>query len=164
MTLADTLVVMNGGLAEQIDTPMAIYDKPASTFVAGFIGSPAMNLMTARVADGGHGLTLAGGGSVKPRDTVLPEIGREILLGVRPEHMTVTSSRSTADLTLKVTAVEILGADVLAHGQPADATQAGGELIARLPGGTRVDVGDVLPMAINPGMAHLFDAGTGKRI
>ena len=164
MTLADTLVVMNGGLAEQIDTPMAIYDKPASTFVAGFIGSPAMNLMTARVADGGHGLTLAGGGSVKPRDTVLPEIGREILLGVRPEHMTVTSSRSTADLTLKVTAVEILGADVLAHGQPADATQAGGELIARLPGGTRVDVGDVLPMAINPGMAHLFDASTGKRI
>ena len=162
MTLADTLVVMNGGLAEQIDTPMAIYDKPASTFVAGFIGSPAMNLISARVADGA--LALSGGGTVKPRDTVLPEAGREVLLGVRPEHMTVTSSRNNADLTLKVAAVEILGADTLAHGHPADATQAGGEIVARLPGGTKIEAGDVLPLAINPGMAHLFDAKTGKRI
>ncbi|MET0170761.1 MAG: sn-glycerol-3-phosphate ABC transporter ATP-binding protein UgpC, partial [Aliihoeflea sp.] len=61
-------------------------------------------------------------------------------------------------------AVEILGADVLAHGQPADATQTGGEIIARLPGGTRVDVGDMLHFAIDPGMTHLFDAATGKRI
>ncbi|MHB2264140.1 sn-glycerol-3-phosphate import ATP-binding protein UgpC [Aliihoeflea sp. PC F10.4] len=163
MTLADTLVVMNGGLAEQIDTPMAIYEKPASTFVAGFIGSPAMNLLTATVADGG--LTLAGGGgTVKPRDTVLPEAGREVVLGIRPEHMKMTDSRNTADLTLKVMAVEILGADVLAHGQPVDAAQAGGEIIARLPGGTKVEVGDTLPLAIAPGMTHLFDAATGKRI
>jgi len=63
-----------------------------------------------------------------------------------------------------VMAVEILGADVLAHGQPVDAAQAGGEIIARLPGGTKVEVGDTLPLAITPGMTHLFDAATGKRI
>ncbi len=164
MTLADTLVVMNDGLAEQIDTPMAVYEKPASIFVAGFIGSPAMNLMAARVSDDGRGLALAGGGQINPRDAILPEAGRDVLLGVRPEHLTLTSNGNAADLTLKITAVEILGADTLAHGHPTDASHAAGEIIARLPGSTHVEVGDSLPLAIDPGMAHLFDARTGKRI
>jgi len=164
MTLADVLVVMNQGIAEQIDTPMAVYEKPASIFVAGFIGSPAMNLLKAEAAEPGRGLRLAGGGLIKPRDMAMPEAGRAVLLGVRPEHLTLVSDRNNADIELKVTAVETLGADTLAHGHPADATRPGGELIARLPGGTHVSEGDVLPLAIDAGMAHLFDTDTGRRI
>ena len=164
MTLADVLVVMNQGIAEQIDTPMAIYERPASIFVAGFIGSPAMNLLAAEGGEPGRGLALAGGGLVKPRDMGPVEPGRKVLLGVRPEHLTLVSDRNNADLELKVTAVETLGADTLAHGHPVDASQPGGELIARLAGGTRVAEGDVLPLAIDAGMAHLFDPQTGRRI
>ncbi|MEO4001277.1 sn-glycerol-3-phosphate ABC transporter ATP-binding protein UgpC [Mesorhizobium sp. CAU 1732] len=164
MTLADTLVVMNQGIAEQIDTPMAIYERPASIFVAGFIGSPAMNLLAAEGGETAKGLTLAGGGSIKPRDTVLPEHGRRVLLGVRPEHLTLVSDRNNADVELKVTTIETLGADTLAHGYPVDADGRSGELVARLPGSARISEGDVLPFAIGPGMAHIFDAETGRRV
>ncbi|MBX9450800.1 MAG: sn-glycerol-3-phosphate ABC transporter ATP-binding protein UgpC [Mesorhizobium sp.] len=164
MTLADTLVVMNQGLAEQVDTPIAIYERPASIFVAGFIGSPAMNLLAAEGGETGKGLKLAAGGTVKPRETSLPEAGRKVLLGVRPEHLTLVSARNNADIEMKVTAVEALGADTLAHGYPVDGDARAGELIARLPGTIRVADGDVLPLAIDAGMAHLFDAGSGKRV
>lgn len=164
MTLADTLVVMNQGVAEQIDTPMAIYEKPASVFVAGFIGSPAMNLLEAEAEGTGRGLRLAGGGLLKPRDTTLPESGRKVLLGMRPEHLTLVSDRNNADVELKVTAIETLGADTLAHGHPLDGKASSGEIVARLPGSARISEGDVLPLAIDPGMAHLFDHATGRRI
>lgn len=164
MTLADTLVVMNKGVAEQIDTPMAIYEKPASIFVAGFIGSPAMNLLAAEGGEKGKGLSLASGVIVKPRNMELPEQGRKVLLGVRPEHLTLVSDRHNADIELKVTTVETLGADTLAHGHPVDGNAKGSELIARLPGNVSVKEGDVLPLAIDPGTAHLFDATTGKRL
>ncbi len=164
MTLADTLVVMNAGVAEQIDTPLAIYDKPASVFVAGFIGSPAMNLLAGEVADKGKGVKLAGGAFIKPRDTVLPDVGRAVLLGVRPEHLALVSDRNNADVELKVTTVETLGADTLAHGHPVDGDARSSELIVRLPGSIQVREGDVLPLAINAGTAHLFEAGSGKRI
>ena len=164
MTLADTLVVMNQGRAEQIDTPMAIYEKPASVFVAGFIGSPAMNLLPAEAAEPGRGLRLAGGGLLKPRDTALPESGRKVLVGMRPEHLVLVSDRNNADVELKVTAVETLGADTLAHGRPADGDASSGDVIARLPGSVRVQPGDMLPLAIDPGMTHLFDHASGRRI
>jgi sn-glycerol 3-phosphate transport system ATP-binding protein len=162
MTLADVLVVMNEGRAEQIDTPIAVYERPASVFVAGFIGSPAMNLMKAK-STGAAGLELAGGGSVKLREMATPEAGRDILLGVRPEHMSVVAE-ADADLLLDISVIETLGADTLAHGHVAGGAPGGGELIVRLPGSTRVDVGQRLPLSIQPGMAHLFDAATGRRI
>ena len=162
MTLADLLVVMNGGRAEQVDTPLAVYERPASVFVAGFIGSPAMNLMAAKSA-GERGLDLAGGGTVKPRDLAMPDSGRPILLGVRPEHMTIVAEPA-AELTLDISVIETLGADTLAHGYVAGGGAGGGELVVRLPGSTRVKVGERLPLAIQHGMAHLFDQATGKRI
>jgi sn-glycerol 3-phosphate transport system ATP-binding protein len=162
MTLADRLVVMNAGHAEQIDTPLNVYRAPATTFVAGFIGSPAMNIMAATVANG-SGLELDSGGTVKPRDLKLPDTGRKILLGIRPEHLSPVRDPD-ADLKLAVAAVETLGADTLAHGRLAGAKGTGGELVARLPGTSAVKAGDVLPLAVEPGMAHLFDRETGKRI
>ena len=164
MTLADTLVVMNSGVAEQIDTPLAIYEKPASVFVAGFIGSPAMNLLAGEIAESARGVKLVGGAHLKPRDTVLPEMGRSVLLGVRPEHLTLVSDANNADFQLKVTTVETLGADTLAHGHPVDGDPKSSELIVRLSGDVQVRDGDVLPLAIDAGKAHLFDAGSGKRI
>jgi sn-glycerol 3-phosphate transport system ATP-binding protein len=162
MTLADRLVVMNAGYAEQIDTPLNVYREPATTFVAGFIGSPAMNLMAATVAANGKGLVLDGGGTVKPRNIVLPESGRKVLIGIRPEHLSPVADLN-ADLHLAVQAVETLGADTLAHGRLADGG-AGSELVARLPGTAAVKAGEVLPLAIEPGMTHLFDRETGRRI
>ena len=162
MTLADRLIVMNQGVAEQVGTPISVYEKPASIFVAGFIGSPAMNLIPAEAQ--GDGLRLAGGGVVKPRDVALPDAGRKVLLGVRPEHLGVVDGSGGADLAMKVAAVEALGADTLAHGHAQETGETGEMLVARLPGSTRVAVGDTLPLAIGPGTAHVFDAGTGKRI
>jgi sn-glycerol 3-phosphate transport system ATP-binding protein len=78
--------------------------------------------------------------------------------------MTLVRDRNNADIELKVTTVETLGADTLAHGFPVDADPRSGQLVARLPGSVRVADGDVLPLAINPGMAHIFDAGSGRRV
>jgi sn-glycerol 3-phosphate transport system ATP-binding protein len=162
MTLADVLVVLNAGVAEQIDAPMAIYERPATIFVASFIGSPAMNMVTVKSA-GAKGFELLGGGFVKPRELRVPEQGGDMVLGIRPEHLTLVAD-GNEDIALHVTAVETLGADTLAHGRISAAEVKGGEIIARLPGGVRVKEGDQLPLAIAPGMAHLFDAGTGRRI
>jgi sn-glycerol 3-phosphate transport system ATP-binding protein len=163
MTLADTLVVMNQGVAEQIDTPLAVYERPATVFVAGFIGSPAMNLLPAESL-GPQGIALNGGITIKPRDIKLPEARRRVLLGVRPEHLSLVADGVNVDIELRVTAVETLGADTLAHGQLARVNGAGEMLIARLPGGTVLSEGDLLPLAIRSGQAHLFDVGTGRRI
>ncbi|MCT7374888.1 sn-glycerol-3-phosphate import ATP-binding protein UgpC [Chelativorans salis] len=162
MTLADRLVVMHDGVAEQIDTPMAVYARPATTFVAGFIGSPAMNMLPVEAA-GNRGLMLANGRTVKPRDIRLPEKGRKAILGVRPEHMAPVSGPN-ADLELDVAAVETLGADTLAHGRLAGVENGSGELVVRLPGSTQVRPGDRLALAIELGMAHLFDAESGARL
>jgi sn-glycerol 3-phosphate transport system ATP-binding protein len=162
MTLADTLVVLNEGVAEQIDTPMGVYSHPATTFVAGFIGSPAMNMLAAHGA-GAKGLELKSGVTVKPRDLPPLEQGRELILGVRPEHLTLVAGES-ADLNLKVTAVETLGADTLVYGNLGPGDVSSGQLVARLPGSAVVRPGETLPLAIHPGATHLFDAKTDKRL
>jgi sn-glycerol 3-phosphate transport system ATP-binding protein len=163
MTLADRLIVMNAGVAEQIDTPMHIYNRPATIFVAGFIGSPAMNLLPAVAGRPGKGLQLADGKMVKPRETHFPDTGKEIYLGVRPEHL-VPVEDLNADIELNVLAVETLGADTLAHGLIAGSHGSASSLVVRLPGNIGVEAGDTLPLAIEPGMTHLFDRQSGKRI
>ncbi len=116
MTLADRLIVMNAGHAEQIGAPLELYAKPATTYVAGFIGSPAMNFLPGTVSGAGDAVTLDGGGQVlslgnAPRRDAA---GRKVTLGVRPEHLTPTG---TGSLTLKVSLVEALGADTLVYGK-----------------------------------------------
>ncbi|WEX11203.1 sn-glycerol-3-phosphate import ATP-binding protein UgpC [Chelativorans sp. AA-79] len=159
MTLADRLVVMHDGVAEQIDTPIAIYSRPATTFVAGFIGSPAMNMLPAEAMES-LGLRLVNGAIIKPEGLRLPEEGKQVVLGIRPEHLALVPE-ADAELFLEVSAVETLGADTLAHGE---LDQGGGEMVARLPGITPVNPGDRLPLLIQPGMVHLFDPATGKRL
>ncbi len=161
MTMADRLIVMNAGNAEQIDAPMAVYERPASLFVAGFIGSPAMNFLAAEVAEGG--LALAGGGRVNLSGGVPAAAGHRVTLGVRPEHLHPARDGEAA-LRLKVQMVETLGADILAHGAVDGANGVGEALTLRLPGSAAVREGETLPLAADPGALHLFDPDSGRRI
>src|SRR6478736_1206643 len=112
MTLADRLIVMNAGVADQIGTPMDVYDRPASVFVAGFIGSPAMNLLAAKVAPGNRSVELASAGQ---QHVTLPlavptsaPAGTPVALGLRPEHLL---SSSDGPLEFQIEMAEPLGAD-----------------------------------------------------
>jgi sn-glycerol 3-phosphate transport system ATP-binding protein len=133
MTLAHRMMVMNAGRAEQIGAPLEVYAKPATIFVAAFIGSPPMNLMPARLN------------------------GREVVLGVRPEHLE-PCGESDAAFVAAVDLVEPLGADTLAHG-----TVEGTRIVVRLTGAPRVSEGR-LPLRFDPARRHYFEAGSGARI
>ncbi len=156
MTMADRLVVMNGGRAEQIGTPIELYDRPATTFVATFIGSPAMNLIDATMTADGAGVVLASGSTV-----MLPAArgdlgGRTVRFGVRPEHLSVAD----AGLRLRLELVEALGADTLLHGYlDGDDSQI---VTARVNGHFS---GAAEMVRVVPGTEiHLFDAETGLRL
>ncbi len=155
MTLADRLIVMNAGHAEQVGAPLEVYERPASVFVAGFIGAPAMNLLRARVAGG---RAVAGGVALPLPAVAGLDEGREITWGVRPEHVVLASGPGDAEVAVDL--VEALGADTLVHARLAD----GGALTLRLPGGTRVREGDRLRIDLPQAALHAFDAASGRRI
>ena len=155
MTLAQRMIVMHAGRAEQIGTPMEVYENPASVFVAGFIGSPAMNFLAAKVEAGGR-IALDGGGSIAGGANVGED--RRVTAGVRPEHLTPCAP-SVANLVGRVEMIEALGADTLIH-----VGVAGGSIIARLPPGTAATVGEPIALAAAPTRVYLFDASSGTRI
>ncbi|MGE0240905.1 MAG: sn-glycerol-3-phosphate import ATP-binding protein UgpC [Parvibaculaceae bacterium] len=162
MTLADRLVVMNAGIAEQIDTPMNVYLKPASVFVAGFIGSPPMNILEGHAGADGRSVTIEGRridlGQGQP-----PQVaGKPVLFGIRPEHVAVRPGE-TADLELTVAAIETLGADALAHCHIAG-TGKRADFVVRLPGTADISVGERLPVVLDRKNLHLFDAESQRRI
>jgi sn-glycerol 3-phosphate transport system ATP-binding protein len=159
MTLADRLVVMNSGRAEQIGTPMEVYARPATTFVAGFIGSPAMNMLPAKRSADGKSVELPGGARLNLSNTMGGTSG-DVLIGVRPEHMDVEASGAGV-FQITVDLVEALGADTLVHGRVGG---NGTSLTVRLPGSTRVAAGQRLGLAVAPENFHLFDASTGQRL
>jgi len=152
MTLADKLVVLNAGQVEQVGTPIEVYDRPASVFVAQFIGSPPMNIL-AGVA-GQDGVATSAGVALGPTG-VRPG---EVVIGIRPEHL-----RPDPDgpLRLKVRVVEHLGASANVHGfLPENEV----ELIASLTGTDLPAPGDTLGLAVAPENLHLFDPETGQRL
>jgi len=173
MTLADRLVVMNGGVAEQIDTPMNVYERPASRFVAGFIGSPGMNFIDGTLDTDRTALHLHGGAVVRlPSGLAAPPDAREVQLGVRPEHMTLARAEE-ATFELEVLTVETLGADTLVYGRiperdgdpPESVVAAAISPIAmRLPGSARVRDGERVPVHVEPAAWHLFDTASGARL
>jgi sn-glycerol 3-phosphate transport system ATP-binding protein len=151
MTLADRLVVLNAGRIEQIGSPLDIYHKPASTFVAGFIGSPAMNLLKAtRAADGWQigGQALPGARAATSGDT--------LTVGVRAEDLTIASPDADG-LTMQLDYIEELGAQRLLHGtvdgQPLVVATAAEDAFA-----------DRMRLTVDASDLHYFDAATGKRI
>ncbi|NBC34581.1 MAG: sn-glycerol-3-phosphate ABC transporter ATP-binding protein UgpC [Alphaproteobacteria bacterium] len=154
MTLGDRLLIMNHGIAEQVGTPMDVYHRPATRFVAGFIGSPMMNFLPGRVAGDGRGVHLPGGwllATAKARG----HAGRPVTVGIRPEHLQPAATGTDSDtITLRTELIEVLGADTLVHGRLDGHDDT---VIARLPGSLQVAAGDNLPLAAEPGTVHLFD-------
>ena len=157
MTLADRLIVMNGGVAEQIGPPIALYERPETVFVAGFIGSPSMNFLPA-VMDNGT-LALAGGARLPLPPDIVADLGREVTVGLRPEHLAVHGEG--AQFTIRVELAELLGADTIVHGSVAPGAPP---LLARLPGTVRIAAGDTVPLAVAPEHIHVFDRASGRRV
>jgi sn-glycerol 3-phosphate transport system ATP-binding protein len=156
MTLADRLVVLNAGIAEQIGTPMQVYNNPATTFVAGFIGSPAMNFLAAE-RTGEAQVTLADGTVLALPSGHAAGNNSHVTVGIRPEQL-ITAPGGDA-LTVKVDLVEPLGADTLVHARLAETL-----VTARLPGQVDFAEGAPLTLHIDPAAIHLFDAGSGARL
>jgi multiple sugar transport system ATP-binding protein len=176
MTLGQRIVVLDGGRVQQIDTPMALYERPANLFVATFLGSPAMNVIEGRLdAAGGTPVLVTACGVRMP----LPGLrgrdawqGRELALGLRPEHL-LRADRLAGDgqddagagrtgngaFEALVEVVEPVGSEVFVN------LRFGGHaLVARLPPGNLPRVGDALPMRVAAGHAHVFDPGDGRRL
>ncbi|HTW51606.1 MAG TPA: sn-glycerol-3-phosphate import ATP-binding protein UgpC [Stellaceae bacterium] len=154
MTLADRLIVMNAGNADQIGPPLDLYERPATAFVAGFIGSPAMNLIEGRLDASG----VVVGNCVLPCERPAGEAGRGVTVGLRPEHLALAGEGS---LPLTVELLERLGADTIVHGK----LGGGGSVVtARAAGTINPSLGEVLRFAVRPEHVHLFDRVSGARI
>ncbi|MHA6732045.1 ABC transporter ATP-binding protein [Devosia sp. A369] len=153
MTMADRIVVMHSGIIEQVGTPLELYDRPANRFVAGFIGSPAMNFLEGRLVGGAFVTT---DGTQIRLDTIPANSdGRRVILGVRPEHVAI----SAEGLSLLVSTVEPTGAETQILGQVAGQVFSG---IFR----DRIIVspGHAIKIAIESAKVHLFDPETGVRL
>ncbi|GGH12945.1 sugar ABC transporter ATP-binding protein [Alsobacter metallidurans] len=156
MTLADRIVVLNGGRIEQVGRPLDLYNEPANLFVAGFIGSPRMNLLPAGV-DAVGALTLAGRAlaGVTPGAQLA---GEAVTLGVRPEHVGLCAAPE-ADATVAVDLVEQLGGETFLYASG----QADLKLTIRLDGQVGVGRGDILPVRFDRARLHVFDAAGRAR-
>jgi sn-glycerol 3-phosphate transport system ATP-binding protein len=155
MTLADRLIIMNNGNVDQIGPPLALYEQPATAFVAGFIGSPAMNLVPGLLGPNG----IAIGETLLPfGQRPLGPAGRPVLAGLRPEHLELDAE---GPLPLKIELLERLGADTIVHGR------LGGNgvvMAARGAGTLDAKLGETLRFAIRPEHIHLFDPDSGRRM
>jgi sn-glycerol 3-phosphate transport system ATP-binding protein len=159
MTLGDRLVVMDNGSAAQIGSPLEVYERPATMFVAGFIGSPAMNFIDAQVSEEGRALVLPGAIRIPLNGAALPaRAGKKVILGVRPEHLELNGDRQ-GGIQLTVDHVELLGADTLVHGRAGEIF-----LTLRLTDVHRFEKRATIALHAPPAKLHLFDPETKKRI
>jgi sn-glycerol 3-phosphate transport system ATP-binding protein len=161
MTLGDRLIVMDNGYAAQIGSPIEVYERPATKFVAGFIGSPAMNFLPVRLSPDGNAVELPGDAKLPLANGGLPEHGgREVVVGIRPEHFEL-GEKDVAALPFKVDHVELLGADTLVHGHFSENKNL---LTLRLNDIQHFEKNTILPLVVSPQKIHLFDRETGNRI
>ncbi|KUL48748.1 sugar ABC transporter ATP-binding protein [Streptomyces sp. NRRL F-4489] len=175
MTMGDRVAVLKDGLLQQVDSPRNMYDRPANLFVAGFIGSPAMNLVEVPITDGG----VKFGNSVVPvsREALAAAEGdATVTVGIRPEHFDIAErnggaasalSKESADapagLAVTVNVVEELGADGYVYGT-AEVGGAVKDLVVRVNGRQVPAKGTQLHVVPQPGETHVFSTSTGKRL
>jgi sn-glycerol 3-phosphate transport system ATP-binding protein len=159
MRLADLLVVMNGGRMEQVGTALEVFQKPASTFVAGFIGSPPMNFLTATVEAPGR-LRLPDGASLAydPASAAAPA-GAKVLAGLRPETVALGTGTDASSPRFKIELIEELGMGRLVHGRVGDSAFT----VAQGPAEPRPQA-DAFTLQVAPGAIHVFDAASGARL
>lgn len=163
MTMADRIAVLDKGILQQFDTPMTLYNQPANIFVAGFIGSPAMNFVEGKIDDHGHfndisngiELDLSGMFGVKPSQG-------DITLGIRPEDFQLTPGNSVSPgefIATKILSVELMGNESIIYTSRGDKT-----LICRVNGNIDKAIGSEIQLFPKPGKVHMFDQSTSTRI
>jgi sn-glycerol 3-phosphate transport system ATP-binding protein len=155
MTLGDRLLVLHQGRAVQLATPMEVFERPADTYVAGFIGAPAMNLLPATLSHGGSAASLGFGVTVPFADGGRAGAdGRKLTVGIRPEHVRL----DPAGTVIQIDLVEKLGSETVVIGRLPDGEMLSVKLAGAAPPGETVTV------AIVPEHLHVFDAETGLRL
>ena len=164
MTLADRIVIMKDGYIEQVGTPMEVFNHPVNTFVAGFIGSPPMNQLPARIDDGR--VVFTDGTAIPVPERLQPHVaaGQEVIFGIRPDDLTpighgIHEARETTDLELTVELAELLGTETLIYTR-----LAGQEVQGKMFDPRDVREGERLPFRLSLDKAHIFDAGTQKSV
>jgi multiple sugar transport system ATP-binding protein len=159
LTMGDRIAVLKDGILQQVGTPRELYERPNNVFVAGFIGSPAMNLFPADVVEGG----VQFGSSLVPVErAALSDARSHLTIGVRPEDILISSDASEG-LTVVVDLVEELGADGYLYGH----TTVDGErvdIVARVDGRVHPQAGDTVHATAQPGRVHLFHVEDGERL
>ncbi|MGB7180875.1 MAG: sn-glycerol-3-phosphate ABC transporter ATP-binding protein UgpC [Burkholderiaceae bacterium] len=160
MTMADRLVVMNGGFVEQIGTPREVYARPNSVFVAGFMGSPAMNFLRAMVAADGATVVFDDEHRQALTGAVGPAFrGRPVTVGIRPEDVRIGAGDGPAGVSARLRYSEDLGASQLLHVLIGD-----NSLIVHTKMDADVQPDQMLPLIFEPARLHLFDPETGRRL
>ena len=174
LTMGDRIAVLKDGVLQQVGTPREMYDKPANDFVAGFIGSPAMNL--GRFAVEGDVATL---GAAKIQlssatvDAIKPEDGGKVIIGFRPESLEVVSADDDPSIPVRLSFVEELGSDAYIYGELVGAEDSeeklgsgedSSQIIVRVPPRTAPEPGETVYVRIKPGEEHIFSASTGERL
>ncbi|MBS0249050.1 MAG: sn-glycerol-3-phosphate ABC transporter ATP-binding protein UgpC [Proteobacteria bacterium] len=156
MTMADKIVVMHDGIVEQIGAPLDLYDKPANVFVAGFIGSPAMNFLKGKVHVNGTGMFEGPNGVKLPlADTPASANGTAAVYGIRPENFTLADDGAEAEIIV----VEPTGSETQVF-----ANLGGEEVVAVFRERHQFKPGEKIRLKPDPKLVHLFDASTGKRL
>jgi multiple sugar transport system ATP-binding protein len=182
MTLGDRVAVMRGGVIQQTGTPRELYERPRNLFVAGFMGSPVMNMLPAEFRDGRIRLPLPGISRMPTDGERLPPGPGYLIAGIRPEHFQLAESGGDPDsFEVTIEMAEWLGADLLVHfrieagavpdlpaladdGVTGRRGNAVYDLIARLPGDCRARAGETLRLALKPYALPLFDAVSGESL
>lgn len=172
MTMGDRIVVMKDGVIQQVDDPLTLYNKPVNMFVAGFIGSPAMNFLNGKVTKEGENFYVTNGSirlklpadKVQEFSKIKTYVDRDVVIGIRPEDISdasVSDFAVTADnsFTAPVEVVEPLGSEIYLYLAIGENT-----LIARVDAGSKAKVGDSLKVAVNTNKIHIFDAETEEAI
>ena len=166
MTMGNRVAVLSGGRLQQCATPRELYDNPVNQFVAGFIGSPAMNLRTVPLTDGGAQLA----GKVLPLRAAVRTQAREaglseLVIGMRPEHLHLTDAtgalNGSAELAGELLLVEELGADALLHVR---LPEGGSQIVARAEGRKPPAPGQTVTLRIQPDDVFAFHPETGARL
>ncbi|MDH4246726.1 MAG: sn-glycerol-3-phosphate ABC transporter ATP-binding protein UgpC [Deltaproteobacteria bacterium] len=165
MTLADRIVVMNGGNIEQVGTPQQMYEQPATRFVAGFIGSPSMNFIPAKVVENGSALNIQMGSlklKVPPSraSRYKPFMGKEMIFGIRPEHLTEKKAHThqeQEDFDAKVEVLEPMGVDTMVF-----ININGQDVCARSAPSATKEVGQSMSFTAQMQNMHLIDPATDK--
>ncbi|MFI2103034.1 ABC transporter ATP-binding protein [Isoptericola sp. NPDC019693] len=174
LTMGDRIAVLKDGLLQQVGTPREMYDTPANVFVAGFIGSPAMNIATFKVDDG---IAHVGAAKVPLERSVVEQItdadGGKITIGFRPEALDVVPEATENSMPVSVNLVEELGSDAFVYGtlvgpaaEEAEVRSGAGDnqVIVRINPRNVPMKGDKIYVTIKPGQSHLFSAATGNRL